>query len=703
MGWIDEVRDRASVKDAANNIGLKLGRQGSAGPCPACNAERRGSEDPRLPIGMRGDGKGWNCFACDNGGDAAELAVLGWFGRRMRELSKEERQSAHERAAGLGWCEPPGSGSSTPRAARRARPGADTAQGGGGRRRPAREPAKRWGVDKAVKGKPAAPPQPPDPAKSRGPMGWRPELPQECVEALRSPDGAPVLDYLKGRGFGDAAMKFWELGALLVRDRDGKVVEQYVAIPMKRRDGEIINMRFRSIPGTCLRCGGAGCPPPPKGRRPKCRKGQVIKSYGWCPGGEPTLFGVHTLDPDESSTVIIAEGELDVIALWEYGIRVNVVTGSAGSKTWKEEWLDELEPYKHFALLYDDDDAGNAGIEKVSKALGVTRCSRVLLPDDPAGCLENDVPPERIHAAIDAAAPLFDVRLAKVTHYHDEIEALIEEPDKLRGLTTGSAKLDKGIGGLRPGLVIVTGDTAAGKTTFTHWLGGEQAARGVPTMFSSFEQTPIGSVQKLLRAELGGDFTHVSRESRKRAMDRLGRKPIFMLDHYGELSADDCLDSIDYAVRRLGVRLAIVDHLGFLVRDAKDERQAIEKVVRDYALFGVHNEVCIMMIAHPNNLSVVQQRRVKLSDLKGASAIRQDAHVGLVVERLMPTKDRPYPASAVHVDKCRAEFGSMGARLVLPFDPDACVYADRWADTPMGARGEDADVEIKTKRRRPGA
>jgi hypothetical protein len=130
-----------------------------------------------------------------------------------------------------------------------------------------------------------------------------------------------------------------------------------------------------------------------------------------------------------------------------------------------------------------------------------------------------------------------------------------------------------------------------------------------------------------------------------------------------------------------------VDHLGFLVRGVEDERRAIEEAVRSFALFAVQRDVTVVLICHPNNLSVVQQRRVQLGDLKGASAIRQDAHVGLVVERLLPGKMVKHPAAAVHVDKCRSEFGCQGARLVLYYDPEACVYADKWESTPMGSAG----------------
>jgi hypothetical protein len=74
--------------------------------------------------------------------------------------------------------------------------------------------------------------------------------------------------------------------------------------------------------------------------------------------------------------------------------------------------------------------------------------------------------------------------------------------------------------------------------------------------------------------------------------------------------------------------------------------------------------------------------------LKGASAIRQDAHVGIVVERILPGRAVKNPAAGIHIDKCRSEFGLQGARVTLFYDPQACVYADRWEDTPAGINGQ---------------
>ena len=132
----------------------------------------------------------------------------------------------------------------------------------------------------------------------------------------------------------------------------------------------------------------------------------------------------------------------------------------------------------------------------------------------------------------------------------------------------------------------------------------------------------------------------------------------------------------------------MIDHLGFLVRGAGDkERQAIEDAVRQLALIAVNEELTIMLVCHPNRTHVQQQGRVKIGHLKGASAIEQDSHVGLVVERLAMNAKRGFPASKVHVDKVRSEFGQPESSVVLAFDPLSCVFANTWDDTPSAKKG----------------
>ena len=211
---------------------------------------------------------------------------------------------------------------------------------------------------------------------------------------------------------------------------------------------------------------------------------------------------------------------------------------------------------------------------------------------------------------------------------------------------------------------------------------------GVPSLLTSFEQAPIGTVQKLLRQEIGGDFTQNTPEERKRAMDALSQQPLHIVKHRGMLGPQDVIDTMRFAVRRREVRNVLIDHLGFVIDpDAEDERRAIQKVVRELSIIAEYEAVSCFLVCHPSNQHLAQRRRVGLGDLKGASAIRQDAHEVWVVEAGKVTKSRPYPSAYFHFDKVRSDFGASGATVTLAFDPLACVYADKWAMTPSGARG----------------
>ena len=655
--WIEEVKNSdVDVWGFAGLLGLKRTRGNGLTPCPHCNAEARGSTDKRGPIGVNNEGKGWRCFRCDCSGDAIQLAAYALEGTTLAKAGADAKTRISQKMEEWGLC------------------GKGESKGGGIR------------IRKAI---PAKKPKS-QPYVGHQSLRWRKDIMQECEDALWKPEGAQVLAYLQARGFREATIKAWYLGALLVYDKSqgNKLIEQYVAIPVLDKSGTCVNMRFRSVPGDCLRCDGAGCR--------KCgQSGEVKKIYLRCPGRPTTLFGVKQLKDDKSDDVFICEGELDVVAMWQFGVQENVVSGTGGAGTWADEWLDILEPYRHFILVYDVDEAGDKGAKTVADKLGRDRCSRATLPQkDAAECLRSGQSAARIMVALENAQPLMEAGIFRVDAYTQEVERLVSSPENHRGLATGSQKMDEALGGWRPELIVVTGDTAAGKTSFVTWLALEQARRGIGVLLTSFEQRPIGTVQKLLRAEVGGDFTTVGSATRATAMATLGSLPIYLVDHYGELAPDQMRDLLKYAARRRDIRWAMIDHLGFMVQGADDERKAIEAVVRDYATLSVQLEISIVLVCHPNNMSIAQQRRVMLGDLKGASAIRQDAHTGIVVERILPGRTVEHPAAAVHIDKCRSEFGLQGARLTLFYDPQSCVYGDSWEETPAGRAGNNGGFPV---------
>ena len=170
MGWIDEVKG-SSVADIASAFGLKATRGNAVKPCPACNAEQRGSTDRRGPVGLRPDGQGFKCWKCEITGDSPELASLAMFGKRLRDLDSGMQKKLRRQLADFGFCS--ASDETTSKS-----------EGGWKVRRAA--PRNALHVDSIPQG--------------GGAFKWHDRIVEDAEEALWSEEGSAVLEYLKGRG-----------------------------------------------------------------------------------------------------------------------------------------------------------------------------------------------------------------------------------------------------------------------------------------------------------------------------------------------------------------------------------------------------------------------------------------------------------------------------------------------------------------------
>lgn len=113
------------------------------------------------------------------------------------------------------------------------------------------------------------------------------------------------------------------------------------------------------------------------------------------PGGDPTmksetdhgsparLYPISQLDRD--GTVFITEGELDALRLIQEGFIA--VSGTGGAKTWPKNVGGQFKGCE-VVVLYDNDDAGRVGAEKVRSALAGHAASVKVctdLSDEPGG------------------------------------------------------------------------------------------------------------------------------------------------------------------------------------------------------------------------------------------------------------------------------------------------------------------------------
>lgn len=369
--WLEGLK-QMTIPQLTDTLGLTRRRLNTYSPCPLCGATTRSASDNRGPLGITWNQKGSHCHACNEDLDVVDLTAVVLMGKRVKEFASPEWTGFRTALEGRGLVTPE-SGSGRSRGSARVSSLGDSVArmlGKPSGRMPAAGGRKIRGITSA-----SAPPGAGDGEASQGwkvrgagggggggerGFTWDPDLYAKTPDTLFQPEGSHVLAYLHSRGFSDTTIREWKIGAFLVRDGD-RVVEEYLTIPLRDEHGRIVNYRFRSVPGPCLRCPADSL----SAECPSCKgTGQVAKKYRPCTGRPLPLFGAHLLGTTRSLPVMVLEGELDVVAAWEYGYRENVVTGTAGAGTFKEEWLDILEPYDSFLLGHDGTGQGTRGLRR---------------------------------------------------------------------------------------------------------------------------------------------------------------------------------------------------------------------------------------------------------------------------------------------------------------------------------------------------
>ena len=72
------------------------------------------------------------------------------------------------------------------------------------------------------------------------------------------------------------------------------------------------------------------------------------------------------MDAFDKSYVILCEGEMDRLLLWQQGL--NTVTSTGGAKTWKSEWSSHFKDMQ-VRIVYDMDEAGDEGARKAAASI----------------------------------------------------------------------------------------------------------------------------------------------------------------------------------------------------------------------------------------------------------------------------------------------------------------------------------------------
>lgn len=473
----------------------------------------------------------------------------------------------------------------------------------------------------------------------------KPHRKPERPANVGTPAGAPMEWLTKTRKLSREAIAAYKVAA----SKDGR----HVVFPFMR-DGELCNLKHRAIADKKDMRTEKGC--------------------------EQLLFGWQAI-PTNARTAVICEGELDALALWDYGYPALSVFSGAGNLAWLENEFDALARFDEILLCLDGDEAGQKGTAQLVERLGRERCRIVRLPNKDANdCLMAGVQKSDIDAAFASAECVPPERLKDAGAFLADVLHLFHPTEgDANGVMLPWPRLMQKVQ-LRTGeFSIWTGISGHGKSMMLGQVMLSAAEQGERICIASLEMRPGRTLQRMVRQALGQHSP--TPDEIKRAMAWLEDR-VWLYDFVGEVEADRVLKTFAYARKRYGVTQFVIDNL--MMMDASEEdldRQT--KVIKKLMAFKSEHDCHLHLVAHSRKTADESKAPRKL-DVKGSGNIVNQADNVFSVWRNKPKEEKggraEDPDAILFVEKQRN--GDWEGALDLWFARPCMQYLDRGTSSP---------------------
>jgi len=326
--------------------------------------------------------------------------------------------------------------------------------------------------------------------------------------------------------------------------------------------------------------------------------------------------------------IIITEGEMDALSLVECGYN-NVVSVPDGAiapnsnpSDRKFSYLLSAEEHLMNAttviLAMDDDPAGHAMRDELSRRIGREKCYRVTYPTD---CKDmNDVlvkhGGDKITELITEAHPYPIDGVVTVEDVLEDAIDLLNKPDQ-KGLSTGWGALDEYYRVSPSEVTVITGIPNMGKS---EWMDALMInmVQDYAWKFGIFSAENFPVKHHLLK--LVGKFTgqpfwgdnRIDEETARNSMSILNDHVKFIGTQEDTVTIDSILDQARILNFRYGLNGLIIDPWNTVehkFRDGENETNYVSRVLASLNTFAKIHEIHIWVVAHPRKMESDNNRK----------------------------------------------------------------------------------------------
>ena len=388
------------------------------------------------------------------------------------------------------------------------------------------------------------------------------------------------------------------------------------------------------------------------------------KNFKLYKGAEKIFYNINSIVGYDDC--IITEGEMDVLALHEAGIKnaisvPNGATLNSNNLDYLDNCIDYFENKDKVILAVDNDEPGQALQQEFIRRLGAEVCYLVTFED----CKDANeylikYGKEKLVKRIEGARPVPLENVTTLKDIEDEITDFVRNGFK-RGYQVGLSNFDNIFSTYTGQFITVTGIPSSGKSDFVdQMVVGYNQNYGWKTAFASPENAPTYLHAHKLMRKVWQDMPrkHDIGTSKWNQVAEHVNDNFFFID-MERYTLESVLRKGAELVKRKGIKCLVIDPFN-KVRDVDCKTEDVNRYTMEYLTkietFAKKYDVLVFIVAHPTKMYKDSNGKIEeptMYNIKGGGEWYDASYHGLLVHR-------DYEAKTVKAKVLKVKFQNLG-------------------------------------------
>jgi twinkle protein len=370
------------------------------------------------------------------------------------------------------------------------------------------------------------------------------------------------------------------------------------------------------------------------------------KNFTQFKGGKPIFYNINSVVGAEK--VYIVEGEFDVLAMYEAGIK-NCISLPSGANDNDDYWTnskDYLTEVKTFVIAVDNDDKGWKIRERIAHRLGKYRCTWIDWKGKDAnddllnGCIWESLKQEQ-RFPVDGTFNFDNLQSNLLELYRSGL------PKTMKLTKPCFGNLSDIFSTMNGQLTVVTGIPSHGKSNFLEWyLLNLIDEHEVKVSVFSPEHNPLelhlsNFIQKAVGKPFFGEVDGIQKVTEE-DIQRFGewsRERLYLTSGgAGEVvDWDWLLEKFKEQLFSFGINVFVVDAWNKVqMPKGISGKEGIDSTLTRLTAFCQQNNVQVFLVAHPTKMRKNERGQYELPqlyDVSGSADFRNQTHNGFSIYR----------------------------------------------------------------------